>query len=64
MSHSTLPYPRLGHVSYEELRARPPESEVEGLIAYAREQGLWRFEEAPRWEQRAAELSAEGELAA
>jgi hypothetical protein len=51
-------------VTYEELRTRPPTSEVEGLISYARELGLWRFEEAPRWEQRAAELAAEGELAA
>ena len=51
-------------MSYEELRVRPPTSEVESLIAFAREQGLWRFEEAPRWEQRAAELANEGELAA
>lgn len=50
-------------MSYEELRTRPPISEVESLIAYARELGLWRFEEAPRWEQRAEELAQEGELA-
>ncbi|KAI8473228.1 MAG: radical SAM superfamily protein [Monoraphidium minutum] len=55
---------RLGFVSYEELRRRPPTSEVEELIAFARSKGLWRFEEAPRWEQRAAELEQEGELAA
>lgn len=55
---------RLGYVSYEELRVRPPTSEVESLITFARDQGLWRFEEAPRWEQRAAELANEGELAA
>jgi hypothetical protein len=54
---------RLGFVDYKELHARPPQSDIEALQAYAREQGLWRFEEAPRYE-RVAELAREGELAA
>ncbi len=50
-------------MTYEELRTRPPEAEADELAAYARSLGLWRFEEAPRWE-RAAELARDGELAA
>ena len=50
-------------MSYKELRSRPPESEVEELVTFARQRGLWRFEEAPRYE-RAAELARDGELAA
>ncbi|GBF95209.1 pyruvate formate lyase-activating enzyme [Raphidocelis subcapitata] len=54
---------RLGFVSYEELRARPSEADYAELTAHARAQGLWRFEEAPRYE-RAAEMARDGELAA
>lgn len=54
---------RLGFVSYEELRSRPPQSDCDDLAAFARSLGLWRFEEAPRYE-RAAEMARDGELAA
>jgi hypothetical protein len=62
-SDSTRRSARLGFVSYEELRARPSEGDYAELEAHARAQGLWRFEEAPRYE-RAAELARDGELAA
>lgn len=50
-------------MTYEEISRRPPTSDVEALQAHARAAGLWRFEEAPRWE-RAAERARDGELAA
>jgi hypothetical protein len=50
-------------VDYKELASRPTEAEIEALAAYAREQGLWRFEEAPRYEAAGA-AAGEPELAA
>jgi hypothetical protein len=53
---------RLGHVDYAELGQRPATSEVEQLVDHARKMGLWRFEEAPRYD--AAALQAQEGLAA
>lgn len=47
---------RTGFTKYDEIGARPPTSDVEEVRQHARSVGLWRFEEAPRWE--AGELAA------
>jgi putative pyruvate formate lyase activating enzyme len=41
---------RLGWTDYSEIGRRPGEAEVEEVREYARSLGLWRFEEAPRYE--------------
>jgi putative pyruvate formate lyase activating enzyme len=41
---------RLGWTDYSEIGSRPGEAEVEEVREYARSLGLWRFEEAPRYE--------------
>ena len=55
---------RGGFTLYDEIGARPPTSDVEALRAYARSLGLWRFDEAPRYEAGGGTARAPDELAA
>lgn len=42
---------RLGLTKYEEIDGPVGRGDLAQLHAHARAVGLWRFEEAPRWEQ-------------
>lgn len=54
---------RLGYQAYDKIGARPETLVVQDLVQYARSQGLWRFEETPRYEHAGAQPPT-GELAA
>lgn len=57
------PCTRLGFQDYSEIARRPSDEEVDGLFSYARSLGLWRFEEAPRFEAGASPGAGEDALA-